>query len=79
MNAQNWKGKNIKSWSKQMFGIVLLMITESAAELPPWERIVIMGQQRLWSRGWQGVRPTPKYLEMGYLIYFTVVIYFPYI
>ena len=43
VNAQNWEGKNKKSWGKQLFGIAVVMLTEAAVEIPPWEGIVIMG------------------------------------
>ena len=43
MNAQNWEGKNKKSCVKQLFGIAVVMLTEAAVEIPPWDAIVIMG------------------------------------
>ena len=43
MNAQNWEGKNKKSWGKQLFGIAVVMLTEAAVDSPLWDRIVIMG------------------------------------
>ena len=43
VNAQNWEGKNNKSWGKQLFGISVVMLTEAAVEIPPWDGIVIMG------------------------------------
>ena len=43
MNAQNWEGKNKKSWGKQLFGIAVVMLTEAAVEIPSWDAIVIMG------------------------------------
>ena len=43
VNAQNWEGKNNKSWGKQLLGIAVVMLTEAAVEIPPWDRIVIMG------------------------------------
>ena len=50
-------------------------------ELPPQDRSGIMGSRagwRIWSRGWQGVRLSPKYLEINDLFgLFTAVIYFP--
>ena len=42
VNAQNWEGKNKKSCGKQLFGIVVVMLTEAAVEIPPWDGIVIM-------------------------------------
>ena len=43
LNVKNWEGKNKKSWGKQLFGIAVVMLTEAAVEIPPWDRIVIMG------------------------------------
>ena len=30
VNAQNWEGKNKKSWGKHLFGIAVVIITEAA-------------------------------------------------
>ena len=43
VNVKNWEGKNKKSCGKQLFGIAVVMLTEAAVEIPPWDRIVIMG------------------------------------
>ena len=43
VNAQNWEGKNKKSWVKKLFGIAVVMLTEAAVEIPLSDRIVIMG------------------------------------
>ena len=42
VNAQNWEGKNRKSWGKQLFGIAVGMLPEAAVEIPLWDGIVIM-------------------------------------
>ena len=50
-------------------------------ELPPQDRSGSMGSRdgwKIWSRRWQGVRPSPKYLEINnFFGLFTAVIYFP--
>ena len=49
-----------------MFDVAVMRLTESSVEILPQDGTVIMGYKagrRLWSRGWQGVRPAPKYLE----------------
>ena len=43
VNAQNWEGKNNKSWGNQLFGIAVVMLTEAAVEIPPWDGIIMMG------------------------------------
>ena len=43
VNVKNWEGKNKKSCGKHLFGIAVVMLTEAAVEIPPWDGIVIMG------------------------------------
>ena len=41
-----------------------------------WDKV----GRRLWSRGWQSVRPSPKHLEINELFeFFKVVMCIPYI
>ena len=71
-NSKNWKGKN-KNLGKQLFDFALVRLMEAYMELPPHDSNRIMGYRagrRLRSRGWQGVQPAPKDLEINEFFYF---------